>query len=163
MLFSLPLQLAGPILALVTFLTIWWGHIMVRIVHYYFGVRPAPIIFGAGLLLLLGSTQVGIDVVPRDWVSLASPCSGTPSSCTARKPASGRAMPLSTRVCIAKQQALSQPQSRMIALARQDEGGVCLSCGSTETSRYLCRRGPYCKVHNWDRYRAAETVDTATQ
>ena len=37
------LQWAGPILAGVTFLTIWWGHVLVRIVHYYFGTKPAPV------------------------------------------------------------------------------------------------------------------------
>ena len=29
-------------LALVTFLTIWGGHVLVRITHYYFGTSPAP-------------------------------------------------------------------------------------------------------------------------
>src|SRR5436190_24352920 len=57
------LQFAGPVLALVTFLTIWWGHVLVRITHYHFGTRPAPAVFLGGLLLLLGSTQTNSDLV----------------------------------------------------------------------------------------------------
>src|SRR6476660_6017281 len=62
-LLGMELQFAGPILALVTFLTIWWGHVLVRITHYHLGTKPAPAIFLGGLLLLLGSTQTGSDLL----------------------------------------------------------------------------------------------------
>src|SRR4051812_6028252 len=60
---SIDLQFAGPILALATFLTIWWGHVLVRITHYYLGTKPAPAIFLGGLLLLLASTQTDTDLL----------------------------------------------------------------------------------------------------
>jgi hypothetical protein len=164
MLFGLPLQLTGPILAVVTFLTIWWGHIMVRIVHYYFGVRPAPIIFGAGLLLLLISTQVSVDVVSAGLgiVGLTMLWDAFELHRQEARVRQGHA-PLNPRVHREAAGVLAATIADERVGAGEDEGGVCLSCGSTETSRYLCRRGPYCKVHNWDRYPAAETVDTATQ
>src|SRR6476660_9423264 len=62
-LLGMELQFAGPILALVTFLTIWWGHVLVRITHYHLGTKPAPALFLGGLLLLLGSTQTGSDLL----------------------------------------------------------------------------------------------------
>ena len=38
---------------------------------------------------------------------------------------------------------------------------MCLSCGSNENTRFLCRRGPYCKVRQWDRYAPQELVGAA--
>ena len=116
MMFDLPLQLAGPILAVVTFLTIWWGHIMVRIVHYYFGVRPAPIIFGVGLLLLLISTQVGIDVLSAGLgiVGLTMLWDSFELHRQEARVRQGHA-PLNP-ACIAKQRGFSQPQSPMAVL-----------------------------------------------
>lgn len=50
------LQWIGPILAAVTVLTIWFGHVMVRKVNYYFGTKPVPIVAILGLAALWGST-----------------------------------------------------------------------------------------------------------
>lgn len=155
------LQFAGPVLALVTFLTIWGGHVMVRIVHYYFGTRPAPVIFVLGLLLLLGTTQT-----PNDLLAGAAGIVGLTllwdSFELHRQEARVRQghAPLNPRV--------HRKAAGMLAasLADQraeigDEGGTCLSCGSTPTSRYLCRKGPYCEVRQWERYRVPQKAETS--
>ena len=46
---------AGPVFALVTVLTIWVGHVMVRKVNYHFGTRPVPIVAGLGVAVFAGS------------------------------------------------------------------------------------------------------------
>lgn len=163
MIFGLPLQLAGPILAVVTFLTIWWGHIMVRIVHYSYGTRPAPIVFGGGLLLLLISIQVGLDVISAGLgiVGLTLLWDSFELHRQEARVRQGHA-PLNPRVHREAAGALASTIADERAGEGQNETGVCLSCGSTETSRYLCRRGPYCKVHDWDKYPTAETADTSS-
>jgi hypothetical protein len=162
MLFGLPIQLAGPILAIVTFLTIWWGHIMVRIVHYYFGTRPAPIIFSIGLLLLLVSTQVASDIASAGLgiVGLTLLWDSFELHRQEARVRQGHA-PLNPRVH--REAAGALAASLADARPAGDDGGVCLSCGSSDTTRYLCRRGPYCKVHNWDRFPTPGTADPAAE
>ncbi len=48
------LQWTGPSLALVTVLTIWFGHVMVRKVNYHFGTKPVPVValVGVGALVV---------------------------------------------------------------------------------------------------------------
>jgi hypothetical protein len=36
--------------------------------------------------------------------------------------------------------------SQFAGLETSDDGGICLSCGSNGNTRFLCRRGPYCRV-----------------
>lgn len=145
------LQFAGPILALVTFLTIWWGHVMVRITHYHLGTKPAPAIFLAGLLLLLGGTQADSDLLSAGLsiVGLTMLWDSFELHRQELRVRLGHA-PLNPRVhhVAAGLAAAKIAEGR----AADDQEGVCLSCGSTDTSRYLCRRGPYCKVRHWDRY-----------
>jgi len=150
------LQIAGPLLALVTFLTIWWGHVLVRIVHYYFGTRPAVIVLGLGLALLFASTQVGTDLVSASLgiVGLTLVWDSFELHRQEARVRQGHA-PLNPRV---HTKAAGMLASKLTTESTSDEAGVCLSCGSTETSRFLCRRGPYCKVRNWERYNA--TVPT---
>jgi hypothetical protein len=70
------LQWAGPVLAVVTFATIGFGHAMVRKVNYLYGTKPAPYVFGLGLLFLfislratsdLASAAMGIVAVTTLW------------------------------------------------------------------------------------------------
>ncbi|HID39277.1 MAG TPA: DUF4491 family protein [Calditrichaeota bacterium] len=49
----------GVILAVVTFLAIGLGHVFVRKVNYAFGVKPAPLVFLAGIGLLYLSMFAG--------------------------------------------------------------------------------------------------------
>ncbi len=146
------LQFAGPILALVTFLTVWWGHVLVRITHYYFGTRLAPVLVGLGLLTLLGSTQTRIDVV-----SAALGIVGVTLVWDAfelhRQEARVRLghAPLNPRV---HKKAAGLLATNLASETAGDEGGTCLSCGSNPNTRFLCRRGPYCKVRHWERYNA---------
>jgi hypothetical protein len=158
-LFGLELQLAGPVLAGVTFLTIWWGHVLVRIAHYYFGTRPAPLIFVAGLLLLFGSTQVGSDLWSAGMgiVGLTLLWDAFELHRQEARVRHGHA-PLNPRV---HHKAAGMLASQLAAERGSDVGeGICLSCGSSETSRFLCRRGPYCKVRQWDKYAPAPTLAT---
>jgi hypothetical protein len=152
--FGLTLQWAGPVLAGVTFLTIWWGHVLVRIVHYYFGTRPAPLIFVVGLLLLLASTQTGSDLLSAVMgiVGLTLLWDAFELHRQEARVRQGHA-PLNPRV---HHKAAGLLASR-IAAERDTAGeeGVCLSCGSTDSTRFLCRRGPYCKVRQWDKYAPA--------
>lgn len=159
---GLELQWAGPVFAVVTFLTIWWGHILVRIVHYHLGTRPAPVIFTGGLLLLLGSTQTpdallggicGIVGLTLLWDSFelfrqeARVRQGhAPLNPKVHKVAAG---------ITAARLAEGQPDA--------DQGSTCLSCGSTPNSRYLCRRGPYCQIRQWERYAAPQAVEVETR
>lgn len=152
------LQWHGPVFAVVTFLTIWWGHILVRIVHYYLGTRPAPIVFLGGLLLLLGSTQTGDRLVAGTCgiVGLTLLWDAFELHRQEARVRQGHA-PINPRV---------HKVAAGIAAARlaeegnvEDEGGTCLSCGSTPNSRFLCRRGPYCQVRQWERYAAPQAVE----
>lgn len=56
------LQWTGPALAVVTFATIAFGHVMVRKVNYLYGTRPAPYVFGLGLLFLFISLRASSDL-----------------------------------------------------------------------------------------------------
>lgn len=147
------LQFAGPLLALVTFLTIWWGHVLVRIVHYYFGTRPAPIVLLLGLTLLLVSTQTAAELLSASLgiVGLTLVWDSFELHRQEARVRQGHA-PLNPRV---HTRAAGILAATITNEADPDEAGICLSCGSTETSRFLCRRGPYCKVRNWERYSAA--------
>jgi hypothetical protein len=152
------LQFVGPILALVTFLTIWWGHVLVRITHYYLGTKPAPAIFLGGLLLLLASTQASSDLLSATLgiVGLTLVWDAFELHRQELRVRVGHA-PLNPKV---HRVAAGMAASRLAEdMSFKDEGGVCLSCGSTANSRYLCRRGPYCKVRQWDRYATNEIVD----
>lgn len=54
------LQWAGPVLAAVTVLSIWFGHVMVRRVNYHFGTRPVP------LVALLGAAALAASLFAAD-------------------------------------------------------------------------------------------------
>ena len=149
------LQVAGPILALVTLLTIWWGHVLVRITHYHFGTKPAPAIFLGGLLLLLASTQTSGELLSATLgiVGLTLVWDAFELHRQERRVRLGHA-PLNPKV---HRVAAGMAASRLAkSVSSEDKGGTCLSCGSTPNSRYLCRRGPYCKVRQWDRYAVNE-------
>ena len=150
------LQWEGPVLALVTFLTIWWGHIMVRITHYHFGTKPAPAVFLAGLLLLLGSTRTDSDLLSAALgiVGLTLVWDAFELHRQELRVRLGHA-PLNPRV---HKVAAGMAAAR---LAEEETGGdsPCLSCGSNPNTRYLCRRGPYCKVRSWDRYAINDIAD----
>jgi hypothetical protein len=155
---QLDLQIAGPVLAVVTFLTIWWGHVLVRITHYHYGTKPAPAIFLGGLLLLLGSTQTGSDLLSAALgiVGLTLVWDAFELHRQELRVRQGHA-PLNPRV---HRVAAGMAAARMADDSPGDEDqGACLSCGSTPNSRYLCRRGPYCKIRQWDRYTAGEVAD----
>jgi len=144
------LQIAGPILALVTFLTIWWGHVLVRIVHYYFGTRPAPLIMLLGLIALLISTQTAAELLSATLgiVGLTLVWDAFELHRQEARVRQGHA-PLNPRV----HHKAAGLLAASLAAASEDEGdSACLSCGSTVNSRFLCRRGPYCKVKQWERY-----------
>jgi Domain of unknown function (DUF4491) len=158
--FQVALQIAGPVLAVVTFLTIWWGHVLVRITHYHYGTKPAPACFLGGLLLLLGSTQTRSDLLSAALgvVGLTLVWDAFELRRQELRVRQGHA-PLNPRV---HRVAAGMAASRLADNRTGDEGedqGTCLSCGSTPNSRYLCRRGPYCKIKQWDRYAAGEVVD----
>lgn len=150
------LQFAGPVLAGVTFLTIWGGHVMVRILHYYWGTKPAPFVFGAGLLLLLGSTQTSLDLLAgaAGIVGLTMLWDAFELHRQEARVRQGHA-PLNPRV---HRQAAGLLAANLAddLEATGDAGGTCLSCGSNANSRYLCRKGPYCQVRQWDRYKAPQ-------
>ncbi len=149
------LQWAGPLLAAVTFLTIWWGHVLVRIVHYFFGTKPAPAIFGLGLIALLGSTRspdfwaaaLGIIGITLLWDAFE----------LHRQEARVRQghAPLNPRVHKVAAGLLAMQLAQQPRLEGDD--GICLSCGSGESSRFLCRRGPYCRVLQWERVEASDS------
>ena len=153
------LQWAGPVLAGVTFLTIWWGHVLVRIVHYYFGTRPAPVIFISGLLLLLGSTQTALDVVSAALgiVGLTLLWDAFELHRQELRVRQGHA-PLNPSVH--KKAAGILAANLNAALSEEERRDACLSCGSTVKSRFLCRRGPYCQVRDWELYRTPEAATT---
>lgn len=156
---ALDLQWSGPVLAVVTFLTIWWGHVLVRITHYHFGTRPAPAIFLAGLLLLLGSTQTSNDLLSAALgiVGLTLVWDAFELHRQELRVRLGHA-PLNPKVH-REAAGLAAASIAESEAAGYDEGGTCLSCGSSPSSRYLCRRGPYCKVRHWDRYAVNEAAD----
>ncbi|HET9493040.1 MAG TPA: DUF4491 family protein [Chloroflexia bacterium] len=151
------LMWAGPVLAGVTFLTIWWGHVLVRIVHYYFGTRPAPVIFLSGLLLLLGSTQTGSDVVSAALgiVGLTLLWDAFELHRQELRVRQGHA-PLNPKVHRTAAGILAANLSA--TLTEEERRETCLSCGSNENTRFLCRRGPYCQVRDWEQYRAQEAA-----
>ena len=151
------LQLGGPALALVTFLTIWWGHVLVRIVHYYFGTRPAPLIMLFGLAALFISTQTTSQLLSAALgiVGLTLVWDAFELHRQEARVRLGHA-PLNPRV--------HRKAAGLLAASVADEsaesaGSRCLSCGSTESSRFLCRRGPYCQVKDWDRYAVARSPE----
>src|SRR3954452_17941040 len=153
-------QIAGPVLAVVTFLTIWWGHVLVRITHYQYGTRPAPAIFLGGLLLLLGSTQTGSDLLSAALgiVGLTLVWDAFELHRQELRVRQGHA-PLNPRV---HRIAAGIAAASLAADASDEEQeGVCLSCGSNDNTRFLCRRGPYCKVRQWDRYAIQEAADVS--
>jgi hypothetical protein len=153
------LQFAGPILAIVTFLTIWWGHVFVRIVHYHFGTKPASAVFLGGLLLLLASTQTISDLISASLgiVGLTLLWDAFELHRQEGRVRLGHA-PLNPRV---HKVAAGIAAVRLDEAGQDDDGGICLSCGSTTNSRYLCRRGPYCKVRQWDRYSVGDSADAS--
>jgi hypothetical protein len=160
MLFGLDIQFAGPVLAGVTFLTIWWGHVLVRIVHYYFGTKPAPAIFLLGLLTLLGTTQTSSDLLSAALgiVGLTLVWDAFELHRQELRVQQGHA-PLNPRV---HTRAAGIAAASLAANASDEEQeGICLSCGSNDNSRFLCRRGPYCKVHQWDRYAIQKAADVS--
>ncbi len=147
------LQFAGPILALVTFLTVWWGHVLVRITHYYLGTRPAPVFIGLGLLTLLASTQVGLNVVSAGLgiVGITLIWDSFELHRQEARVRLGHA-PLNPRV---HREAAGMLAANLATEAKDGDEGTCLSCGSNPNTRFLCRRGPYCKVRHWERYGVA--------
>ncbi len=155
------LQWGGPILAVVTFLTIWGGHVMVRIVHYYMGTKPAPAIFSIGLLLLLGTTQTSNEIVAggAGIVGLTLLWDAFELHRQEARVRQGHA-PLNPRVhrVAAGLAAASLAEQ---SGSEEDGGGTCLSCGSNPNNRFLCRKGPYCQVRQWERYSMApQAVET---
>ncbi len=158
MLFGIELQLAGPALAIVTFLTVWWGHVLVRITHYHFGTRPAPAIFLAGLLCLLAATQSNNDFLSAVFgiVGLTMLWDAFELHRQESRVRQGHA-PLNPRV---HREAAGLAAATLADSPESDNEGVCLSCGSTANSRFLCRRGPYCKVRSWELYSVGEVADT---
>lgn len=154
------LELAGPILALVTFLTIWGGHVMVRIVHYYTGTKLAPVVFGAGMLLLLASTQTAFDTLGAGMgiIGLTMLWDAFEIHRQEGRVRLGHA-PLNPRVHkVAAGLAAAQFAEQQGTVT--DEGGLCLSCGSNPNSRFLCRKGPYCQVRQWERYSVPEAAQS---
>jgi hypothetical protein len=154
---SMELQFAGPVLALVTFLTIWWGHVLVRIVHYYFGTRPAPLVMLLGLVALLISTQTPLELLSAGLgiVGLTLVWDAFELHRQEARVRQGHA-PLNPRV---HRKAAGLLAATLAVENGDDSDSSCLSCGSTENSRFLCRRGPYCKVKEWDRYTVAAQRD----
>ena len=57
------LQWAGPVLALVTFATIGFGHVLVRRLHARFVTRPGIPLLALGVLVLLASFFAGADLL----------------------------------------------------------------------------------------------------
>lgn len=151
------LQFAGPLLAFVTFLTIWWGHVLVRVVHYYLGTKPAPAIFLGGLLLLLWTTQTDNNLLSAALgiVGLTLVWDAFELHRQELRVRQGHA-PLNPRV---HRKAAGLLAATLTESAPNDDGGTCLSCGSNANTRFLCRRGPSCKMRQWDRY--APTPETA--
>ena len=161
MLFGLQIQVAGLLLAGVTFLTVWWGHVLVRIVHYYMGTRPAPALFLAGLLSLLATTQTTNDLLAGvgGIVGLTLMWDAFELHRQELRVRQGHA-PLNPRVH--RQAAGIAAASLAHANDSDDSEGLCLSCGSDARNRFLCRRGPYCKVKQWERYSASSPVDAGS-
>jgi hypothetical protein len=148
---------AGPVLAGVTFLTIWWGHVLVRIVHYHFGTKPAPVIFVSGLLLLLASTQMQSDVLSAALgiVGLTLLWDAFELHRQELRVRQGHA-PLNPAVH--KKAAGILAADLSATLSEEERRETCLSCGSSANTRFLCRRGPYCQVRDWERYSAQEAA-----
>lgn len=151
------LQWGGPILAVVTFLTIWGGHVMVRIVHYYAGTKPAPVMFGIGLLLLLGTTQTSNEIAAGavGIVGLTLLWDAFELHRQEARVRQGHA-PLNPRVHREAAGLAAATLAEKAALG-EDGGDTCLSCGSRSNTRFLCRKGPYCQIRQWERYAVAPT------
>lgn len=159
--FGLDIQFAGILLAGVTFLTVWWGHVLVRIVHYYMGTRPAPALFLAGLLALLATTQTTSDLLAAmgGIVGLTLMWDAFELHRQELRVRQGHA-PLNPRV---HREAAGIAAATLAQANGDKEGeGLCLSCGSNSGNRFLCRRGPYCKVKHWEHYSAVSSVDAGT-
>jgi len=148
------------VLAIVTFLTIWWGHVLVRITHYYWGTKPAPALFLGGLLLLLGSTQTGSNLISAGLgiVGLTLLWDAFELHWQEGRVRLGHA-PLNPKV---HKVAAGMAAARLAHASIEDADDVCLSCGSKPDTRYLCRRGPYCKIRNWDRYAMNDQANAKT-
>ncbi|MEO6457209.1 MAG: DUF4491 family protein [Chloroflexia bacterium] len=159
--FGLEVQFAGILLAGVTFLTVWWGHVLVRIVHYYMGTRPAPALFLAGLLALLATTQTTSDLLAAvgGIVGLTLMWDAFELHRQELRVRQGHA-PLNPRV----HHEAAGITASTLAQASDDTDGVdlCLSCGSNSGNRFLCRRGPYCKVKQWEHYSAGSAADVGS-
>lgn len=56
-------QASGPILALITFGTIGFGHVAVRKINYLYGTRPVPYVAGLGIVFLVLSLLATGDLV----------------------------------------------------------------------------------------------------
>jgi len=128
---------------------------MVRIIHYYFGTKPIPAVFLAGLLLLLGSTQTDTNVLSAALgiVGLTVVWDAFELHRQELRVRLGHA-PLNPRV---HKVAAGLAASRIAESTPADEqGSICLSCGSAPNSRFLCRKGPYCQVRAWERYSLPE-------
>ncbi len=159
--FGLEVQLAGILLAGVTFLTVWWGHVLVRIVHYYMGTRPAPALFFAGLLSLLATTQTTSDLLAAvgGIVGLTLMWDAFELHRQELRVRQGHA-PLNPRV---HRHAAGIAAATLAHANGGAEGeDLCLSCGSNSGNRFLCRRGPYCKVKQWEHYSAGSPADAGT-
>ena len=154
------LQFAGPILAVVTFLTIWWGHVLVRVVHFYSGTRLAPVIMLLGLVSLLGSTQVSADLLAASLgiVGLTLVWDAFELHRQEARVRLGHA-PLNPRV---HHKAAGMLAATLAASTGEGED-KCMSCGSTPNTRFLCRRGPYCKVRQWEKYNLVEGMEVRMQ
>lgn len=150
------LQFAGPVLAGVTFLTIWGGHVLVRIVHYYFGTKPAPGLFTGGLLLLFASTQIRVDLISASLgiVGLTLLWDAFELHRQELRVRQGHA-PLNPSV---HHKAAELQAASMAATQRGEDDKTCLSCGSNANTRFKCVRGPYCRVRQWDRYAPAQAI-----
>jgi hypothetical protein len=129
----------------------------VRITHYYLGTKPAPAIFLGGLLLLLGSTQAASDLLSATLgiVGLTLVWDAFELHRQELRVRQGHA-PLNPRV---HRVAAGMAAAKLAESGTDDDEGNCLSCGSTSKSRFLCRRGPYCKVRQWERYSTTEVAD----
>lgn len=158
MVLGLSLEWTGPVLALVTFLTIWGGHVFVRIVHYYFGTRPAPVVFMGGLLLITATTRTSSDLLSAAGgiIGLTLIWDAFELHRQEKRVRLGHA-PLNPRV--------HKEAAGLLAatIAEAEAGGgqeaVCLSCGSNPNTRFLCRRGPFCQIRAWEKLPASDPLE----
>jgi len=159
--FCLDLHFAGVVLAGVTFPTIWWCHVLVRIVHYYMGTRLAPALFLAGMLALLATTQTTNDLLAAvgGIVGLTLMWDAFELHRQELRVRQGHA-PLNPRV---HRQAAGTAAATLAQAAEEtQDDDPCLSCGSDSRNRFLCRRGPYCKIKHWEHYTTSSPADAGS-